>query len=120
MIASSVMIPCTLGLLSPKHSILHASLHVLHLSSETENPHWQEIYDDETLMETIVSASFIPGDWIQSLPDIDDGTKEELPSDLNVPEIRPEVANIDHPDLMDIIHSHQHHHPPKSSDHASS
>jgi hypothetical protein len=106
----SMLVPAGICLLSPQHSITHPSWHhpmTLYLALETENPHWQELYDDETLMETIVAASFIPGDWIQSLPDIDDGTKEELPADLNLPEIRPE-ADIDHPDLMDIIHSHQH------------
>lgn len=103
----SVMMTPALCLLSPRHLIFRPSFGHLHLALETENPHWQEIYDDETFMETLVSASFIPGDWIQSLPYIDDGTKDELPSDLNVPEIRPE-ADIDHPDIMDIIHSHQH------------
>ena len=96
-----------LCLFSPRHVILRPSSGLVHLSCEKQNPHWQEIYDDETFMETLVSASFIPGDWIQSLPDIDDGTKEELPSDLNFPDIRPE-AGLDHPDIMDIIHSHQH------------
>lgn len=75
---------------------------------ETDNPHWQDVFDDETFMETIVSATFIASDWIQSLPNVDEETKDELPSDLAVPEIRPE-AGMDHTDVMCIIHSHQHH-----------
>jgi hypothetical protein len=101
-------VPAGLCLLSPQHTISRRFSQMrLCMGLETENPHWQELYDDETLMESIVAASFIPGDWIQSLPDIDDNTKTELPADLNLPEIRPE-ADIDHPDLMDFIHSHQH------------
>ena len=35
---------------------------------ESEDPCWQDLYDDDCSMSSIYSASFVAGKWIKSMP----------------------------------------------------
>ena len=34
----------------------------------TEDPCWQDLYDDDCSMSSVYSASFVAGKWIKSMP----------------------------------------------------
>ena len=36
--------------------------------TETENPCWQDIYDEDCGMDSVYAASFIAKEWIKSMP----------------------------------------------------
>jgi hypothetical protein len=35
---------------------------------QTEDPCWQDLYDDDCSMSSVYSASFVAGKWIKSMP----------------------------------------------------
>jgi hypothetical protein len=37
-------------------------------SAATENPCWQDLYDDDCMMSNVYAASFVASKWIKSLP----------------------------------------------------
>jgi hypothetical protein len=47
------------------------SFHPLAMSTtpeQTEDPCWQDLYDDDCSMSSVYSASFVAGKWIKSMP----------------------------------------------------
>ena len=40
----------------------------VHLGLDTQNPCWQDIFDNDCAMSTVYSASFVAKDWIRSMP----------------------------------------------------
>ena len=63
-----------------RRSLLHQRIGLLSLSTlngkvgdggevkETDNPCWQDIYDDDCSMSNAYSANFVAGKWIKSMP----------------------------------------------------
>ena len=37
-------------------------------TTESENPCWQDLYDDDCTMDSVYAASFVAKNWIKSMP----------------------------------------------------
>ena len=77
----------------------------VHTEQETtvsDNPCWQDFYDDDCSMTNIAAAHFVAAEWIKSMP-CGAGIEDcDMPADLTVPETRPE-AGVDHVDVMGFL-----------------
>eukprot|EP00566_Odontella_aurita_P029091 CAMPEP_0113538832 /NCGR_PEP_ID=MMETSP0015_2-20120614/7584_1 /TAXON_ID=2838 /ORGANISM="Odontella" /LENGTH=150 /DNA_ID=CAMNT_0000438449 /DNA_START=153 /DNA_END=605 /DNA_ORIENTATION=- /assembly_acc=CAM_ASM_000160 len=51
----------------------------------SENPCWQDIYDDDCRMSTVYSASFVATEWIKSMPCASGIEDCDMPENLKVP-----------------------------------
>jgi hypothetical protein len=60
----------SLVLLTPLHSAFSDELDNVPVADEmmSENPCWQDIYDDDCSMSSVYSAHFVAGKWIKSMP----------------------------------------------------
>ncbi|CAB9517858.1 expressed unknown protein [Seminavis robusta] len=80
----------------------HPSSVLQSVPETTEDPCWQDLYDEDCAMSSVYSASFVAGKWIKSMP-CAKGLDEDCDmGDLDVPEMRPE-AGVDNVDVMGFL-----------------
>lgn len=68
------VLPLTQGLLqqrvflSPHHHRASTSLSADQVETDTENPCWQDMYDDDCSMDKTYAASFVASEWLKKMP----------------------------------------------------
>eukprot|EP00541_Cyclophora_tenuis_P002339 CAMPEP_0116541784 /NCGR_PEP_ID=MMETSP0397-20121206/665_1 /TAXON_ID=216820 /ORGANISM="Cyclophora tenuis, Strain ECT3854" /LENGTH=99 /DNA_ID=CAMNT_0004065745 /DNA_START=199 /DNA_END=498 /DNA_ORIENTATION=+ len=69
---------------------------------QTENPCWQDIYDDDCSMNSVFAASFVAGDWIKSMP-CGQGIEDcDMPEEVTLPGVHVK-AGVDKVNVMDFL-----------------
>mmetsp|Transcript_8397 Transcript_8397/g.12182 ORF Transcript_8397/g.12182 Transcript_8397/m.12182 type:complete len:119 (+) Transcript_8397:111-467(+) len=67
----------------------------------TEDPCWQDVYDDDCSMSTVFSAGFVAADWIKKMP-CGQGIQDcDTPEPLMQPNVK--ADGIGEVDVMDFL-----------------
>mmetsp|Transcript_14395 Transcript_14395/g.21240 ORF Transcript_14395/g.21240 Transcript_14395/m.21240 type:complete len:116 (+) Transcript_14395:72-419(+) len=67
----------------------------------TEDPCWQDVYDDDCSFSTVFSAGFVASDWIKSMP-CGQGVEDcNTPEPLTQPNVKSD--GISQVDVMDFL-----------------
>ncbi|KAL7580090.1 hypothetical protein ACA910_012853 [Epithemia clementina (nom. ined.)] len=69
---------------------------------QQQYPCWEDLYDDDCAMSNVYSASFVASEWIKSMPCASGLDDCDIPSDLTLPETRPE-AGVEQVDVMRFL-----------------